>query len=329
MRGWARKPVVHFVALGALVFAVKNFALGAAPVSSGAALEPAVISLERIEELRQDWLSRTGALPGSRELDSLIEAEIDDTVMLLEARRRGWHRSDSVVQRRLLRNMEFLSRDEDGERTPEDLLREAYALRMDETDLVVRRRLIQKLTLEVFAAARAPEPTDAELQQYLEAHAASYTQSERFRISHVFLSRDLRAATLEQDATPLLSAPRRDGTDVAEASSLGDPFLFPRDLPPRSPRELARTFGPRFAERIPTLPVGRWSGPVESAYGLHLVWLHERRPAVLPRLDSVRTAVRESLLNERGERALRAYLKELRARVPVLVEVGEETRSAS
>jgi hypothetical protein len=325
-----RKPVVHFVALGALFFAVKNFAFGAAaPVSPGVDLEPAVVSLERIDELRQDWLSRTGALPGSRELDALIEAEIDDTVMLLEARRRGWHRSDSVVQLRLLRNMEFLKRGEDGERTPEELLREAYALRMDETDLVVRRRLIQKLNLEVFAGARAPEPTEAELQQYLEDHAERFTQPERFRISHVFLSRDLRGSSLERDANALLSAMQSDGSDAKGSSFLGDPFLFPLDLPPRSQRELARTFGPEFAERVPTLPTGRWSGPVESAYGLHLVWLHDRQPAVLSPLASVRSAVRESLLNESGERALRAYLKELRARVPVLVEVADETRSGS
>jgi len=326
--GLFRQPAVHFVALGALLFAARNFAFGAStPTAPAAGLEPAVVSAERIEELRQDWRARTGALPGPRELDALIEAEIDDVVLLSEARRRGLHRSDPVVQRRLLRNMEFLDGDDAEGKSPDELLREAYALRMDETDLVVRRRLVQKLTLEVFAAARQPEPTEAELQQYLEAHSERFTQPERFRISHVFLSRDLRGPALERDADALLAALQRDGVGVEAAAARGDPFLFPRDLPLRSERELARTFGPDFAQRVPELPAGRWSGPVASAYGLHLVWLHERKPAFRSPLASVRNAVRESLLNERGERALRVALKELRSRVPVLVEVAGELGS--
>jgi hypothetical protein len=323
---WSREPVVHFFAIGALLFGLKTAALqspSAAFAGQGSAL--AVITAARVEELRRDWLARTGTLPSARAMDALVQAEIDDRVLELEARRLGVHRSDPVVQRRLLRNMSFL--EAGSERPDEDLLAEAYALRMDETDLVVRRRLVQKMKLDVFAAARAAEPTEAELADYLERHAERFTQPARVRLSHVFLSRDRRGARLEADAEALLARLVRDGVGVERAGDLGDPFLFPRDLPPRSERELAKLFGPEFAARAAALPVGQWTGPIPSAYGLHLVWVRDRAPAELSRLDAVRSEVREALLAERGERALREFVRGLRDRHPVRVERVDDSGS--
>jgi parvulin-like peptidyl-prolyl isomerase len=323
---WSREPVVHFVAIGALIFGWKTFALespGAAFVGEGS--PPAFISAARIAELRRDWLARTGTFPSARSLEALIQGEIDDEVLILEARRLGVHRSDSIVQRRLLRNMSFL--DGESERSAEDLLDEAYALRMDETDLVVRRRLIQKMQLEVFAAARAVEPTEAELADYLQRHVGRFTQPARVRLSHVFLSRDRRGVSLDADAEALLARLRRGGVEVEAAGDLGDPFLFPQDLPPRSERELAKVFGPEFAARTATLPTGQWTGPIPSAYGLHLVWVHGRAPATVSRLDAVRSEVREALLTERGELALREVVRALRDRHLVRVEGTDERGS--
>jgi parvulin-like peptidyl-prolyl isomerase len=316
---WSRAPVVHFAVIGAALFTVKTFAFDAArPVLAAAAAEPAVISDARIEDLRSDWLARTGMLPDEREIEALIQAEIDDEALIAEARQRGVHRNDPVVQRRLLRNMRFL--EGESERSAEELLAEAYRLRMDRSDLVVRRRLIQKLQLEIFGAARAAAPSEAELAAYLQRHAERFTQPARVRLTHVFLSRDRRGAAIDADAEALFAQLLRDDVATAEAGGLGDPFLFPRDLPPRSERELAKLFGPEFAAQALTLPPGRWAGPVPSAYGRHLVWIHARTPAVLSRLDAVRSEVREALLAERGERMLREYVGELRERHPVRVE---------
>ena len=126
---------------------------------------------------------------------------------------------------------------------------------------------------------------------------------------------------MAEDARALLAELVSSGSGRVEiAPAAGDPFLFPRDLPSRSDRELAKTFGPDFAAPLRELPVGRWSGPVPSAYGLHLVWVHERSPAVPSDLDAVRGELREALFHERGARALREYQQVLRERHPVTVE---------
>jgi hypothetical protein len=325
---WLHAPLLHFVAIGAVFFCVKTLALESErPIFAAVEFGTTLISAARVADLRRDWLARTGTIPGEREIEALIQAEIDDEVLIREARRLGVHRNDPVVQRRLLRNMSFL--DGESERSAEELLDEAYVLGMDETDLVVRRRLVQKMKLDVFGAARAAEPIEAELAAYLQRHAERFTRPARVRLSHVFLSRDRRSVSLDADAEALMVRLTGEGIGIDRARELGDPFLFPRDLPPRSERELAKIFGPEFAARALALPTGRWTGPIPSAYGQHAVWVHERTPEELATLDDVRGEAREELLAERGGRALREYVQVLRERHPVRVERSSGPGSAA
>lgn len=321
---WSRRPIVHFIAIGAVLYGAKTWGLAGAPLPMGIGEgEPVVITAERVEELRGDWLARTGRLPGEAELAAALRVEIDDELLVREARRRGAHRNDPIVVRRLLRNMQFLEGAEG--RSAKEQLAEAYALGMDRSDLVVRRRLVQKIQLDVFAAVRSPEPTEAELRDYMARHAERFTQPARVRLSHVFLSRDRRGAALAADAEALLARLIRDDLGSDEARKLGDPFLLSSGPVPRSERELAKIFGPDFAEAAIRLPTGSWTGPIPSAYGAHLVRVHEHTPAAPAKLEVVRREVREAVLNERGEGALREYLAELRERWPVRVE-GRDAR---
>jgi hypothetical protein len=197
---WLRLPVLHFAAIGALLFTLEAQVLGSARVGAGGGRgEPVVISAQRVAELRRDWLARAGRLPTQAELRALVGAAVDDELLLREARERGLHRSDPIVRRRLVRNLRFLS--DDPSRSDQELLREALALGMDRTDLVVRRRLIQKMKL--MAQAAAAEPTRAELEAFLARNRERFTQPARVRISHVYLSRDRRGDSLEADARAL------------------------------------------------------------------------------------------------------------------------------
>ena len=45
-----------------------------------------------------------------------------------------------------------------------------------------------------------------------------------------------------------------------------------------TPERLSARFGAALGEAVRELPLGQWSGPVESSYGLHLVWPHESHP---------------------------------------------------
>ena len=280
-----RRPLLRFALLGALLFAA-DFGWGArrAPVEAPA--------------------------PGT----AGARAELpDDELLFREALARGWHRSDAIVQRRLARNMRFaLESRGAAQRGDAALVREAIALGMHRSDRVVRRRLVQKLRLQIHAGARAQEPSEAELAAYLARHAARWTEPARRSLTQLYF-RTRRDAEAARPALPALSG---SPAPEAEAGALpvGDALPLPRHLAGRSRAELERLFGPDFASAAFRAPDAVWSGPIASSYGYHLVWIHQRRAAVLSELSVVRPEVREALLYERGEAALRRELATLRAR---------------
>jgi parvulin-like peptidyl-prolyl isomerase len=89
---------------------------------------------------------------------------------------------------------------------------------------------------------------------------------------------------------------------------LGDPFLLDHEFDNASAREVRNTFGEKFAAALGNLSPGQWQGPVESGYGVHVVFLAERTEGRLPPLEDVREAVRREWANaQRLEAAARLY----------------------
>jgi hypothetical protein len=197
--------------------------------------------------------------------------------------------------------------------------REARAMGLDRDDTVVRRRLRQRMELLLEGAARVSPPSDEELRAYLLEHLDAFRIDPRFAIRQVFLSRDRRGDAIGPDARALLARLTAAGPD-AEVASLGDPLMLPQELELTPRREVARLFGDGFAGRLSQLEPGRWTGPVESGYGLHLVLVRERVEARLPDLAEVRNAVARERLAARSKAAVEAAYRELRARYSIVVE---------
>src|SRR5262249_43151012 len=119
-----------------------------------------VISSAFVEALRQDHARRTGKPPTPEEERGLVERYVDEEV----------------------------------------LDREALALGLDRGDVIVRRRLVQKMEFVTRDAAPAGEPTDADLQRLLDAHPERYGGPGVMSFRHVFLARDRRGDALGADA---------------------------------------------------------------------------------------------------------------------------------
>jgi len=224
----------------------------------------------------------------------------DDALLVHEAFARGFHRSDDVVRRRLIQNLQFARPEE--ERSEQELVEEAIALRMHESDLVVKRRLALKMRLLLAEPARDAEPNEAELARYQAQHAERFTEPERVTLSQLYF----------RDAARARAALAQLGIAAEPAAGLGDALPLPSELPSHSRAELAARLGPAFADAAFAGPEGRWFGPLPSSYGQHLVQIHTRTPARLSPLAQVRSQVREALLAERADAAVRAGIAALR-----------------
>ncbi len=201
----------------------------------------------------------------------------------------------------------------------EILYREALALGLSEDDTIIRRRLAQKMEFLGEGLIDPGEPNEQDLHAYLKAHSEDFQKPARISFEHVYLNPERRGENIEQDAQALLvSFQARDGE--VDADHAGDPILLDTRFDLSSRTSIANTFGEKFAEALMDLPQRQWEGPVRSAYGLHVVYVHERQKSRLPDLNDVRDRVRLALLSERRRHSKDKFYQTIRDQYEIIVE---------
>ncbi|MBB5350983.1 parvulin-like peptidyl-prolyl isomerase [Haloferula luteola] len=90
-----------------------------------------------------------------------------------------------------------------------------------------------------------------------------------------------------------------------------------------SASRIRATFGEEVAAAVETMPVHRWSEPIASGFGLHLIRLEDRIPGRLPSLEEVRPEVEREWSRELRQRTRDGYLESLSQRYQVTIEWPE------
>jgi hypothetical protein len=270
--------VVHFLLLGALIFAGQRLLVPSPVVSS--AVAPA---------------------------DAGAAVLTDEEILYRAAVAVGLDRNDPLVRERLRKLGDWVATGdvEDAEK----LEQEARRLGLDRTDVVVRRHLVHAMELALSHVPPSEWPGEQALAAYYERRQDRYAEPGRVRFEHVFFARGRDGISAEPAAQEALGT-LREG-DVADAPALGDPFLLGAELSISEP-DLERRLGPQLASAIESAPVGQWYGPVASAYGEHVVRVIERTPAKIPDLASVRSRVVHAMLSEMAAERLARKLAEQR-----------------
>jgi hypothetical protein len=116
MRKFLREPLVHFLALGALVFVVFHFAASRSEAPEGRI----VVSAGRIEQLATGFTRTWHRPPTRQELDGLVEDHIREEVLYREALAMGLDKDDTIVRRRMRQKLEFLTEDATAAVSPTD-----------------------------------------------------------------------------------------------------------------------------------------------------------------------------------------------------------------
>jgi parvulin-like peptidyl-prolyl isomerase len=202
-------------------------------------------------------------------------------------------------------------------RINEELLaREAQRLGFDKDDLIIRRRLAQKMTFVGEDAAAIGEPTDAELRAYYARTAGRYASSARVSFRQAYFSGDRPGGHARDVAVAALEAAKRNGTDPA-----GDPFLLPLSYQNVDVRDLLRDYEAPYVKLLGDAPVGRWAGPVASPFGWHLIRISARQTAdSATAFEQARNQVRDAWLADKQRQANAAFRQSLRDRYRVIID---------
>jgi hypothetical protein len=277
-----RQPLLHFLLLGAAIFAM-NAWLGRGTDQS----RTIAISAADVARMADVWERQWRRPPTNAELRGLVDQQIHEEIFYREALAQGLDKDDIIVRRRLAQKLEFLAED---------------------------------LTAD-------PVPTDADLAAFFGANPERYREPPRLSFSHLYFSRDRHGANTESIAAQaLVRLGAKPAPDPNELRALGDPFMLQNDFVDRTPAELDRLFGADFGERLAALPIDTWQGPIASGYGLHLILVTHRRDARLPALADVRDTVQRDFIDAKRREANATFYEQLRSRYRI--EIAPEAMPA-
>jgi parvulin-like peptidyl-prolyl isomerase len=230
-----------------------------------------VVSAGEVAQLRANWMRTWQREPSDAELRGLIERYVRDEVLYREAVRLGYDKDDQVIRQTLKRKMEFL-----GE-----------------------------------AQAQQTEPSLKEIQAYLAMRKDRYRIPPTVSFTHIFFSVDRRGASTETDALLTLETIQTENLDPEIVANLGDRFMLKDRFDEQDKRQIGSAFGDSFAEAVVSLEPGIWHGPIESAYGLHLVKVSDRKEGYLPELEIIKEKILSDMDYENRQAARDLFYTEI------------------
>ena len=249
------------------------------------------------------WIHRGGAAKSPE----VIHITAGDVAWLKETWARQWLRQPNDDELRGL-VADYLRE--------ELLAREARDLHLDQGDQVVRRRLAQKMTFLLEDTARAAVPTDAELRPVYEAHRREFEDPARVSFSQIYFDAGRHSEGAAAAARKALIQLQH----AADPKHLGDAANFPKEFIDETEPAMVGVFGADFTRAVFQLQVGVWEGPIESAYGVHLVKVTSVEAARERPFEDVRAQVVQMWRTDREKQATDAHVAALLQKYDVVVD---------
>lgn len=201
----------------------------------------------------------------------------------------------------------------------EILYREALAMGLDKDDEIVKRRMAQKMQFVSEDVAAQYEPSTTELRNWFDANASTFALPGRVTFRQLYFSPDTRGAHARDDAAAALQ--RLQSQPIGSTRASGDPTMLQEYYGDRAPDQLAKDFGPSFAQAVFKLPSGSWQGPIESSFGWHLVYVDSNVPGRAPAFEEIEPDIKTAWLGDQKAAAWKKAYDAMRATYVVLLPI--------
>jgi hypothetical protein len=238
-----------------------------------------IITQANLDRLATLWLKRMGRPPSAQEREQQLEHYIREQVLYREAMTMGLDQDDVIVSRRLAQKMEYLFND----------------------------------------LSFIPEPSETELVTFLSEHASQFTLPATITFSQIFLDPRERNQEINKDAEQLLEQLKETKT-IVDTINLGDRSLLPYKFTEERQNEINSMFGAAFTNQVFSLPISSWQGPVASEYGLHLIYITARTENRLPSLAEIRERVASEWRSTKQHEANEIFYQSLFQRYEIILD---------
>lgn len=273
-----REPLLHFLAIGAALFAAYAVVGRGADSPQNESARTVRITANDIDWLRQSWMRQFNQPPDEEQLRGLVADHLREELLGREARELG----------------------------------------LDEDDIVVRRRLAQKMSFLLDDTAALAAPVESELFEFYQAHADLFRTLTRLDLVQVYFSRDKRGPQAESDARAALEALR--SSESPDPTEFGDSTLLPSRLSNVDEAALAAQFGQAFAQTVINCEPNLWTGPTESEFGWHLFLVQNKEEGRLRDFADARGEIEEEWRRGKQKSLSDEYMAALLKKYDVVVD---------
>ena len=156
-----REPMVHFLAIGAVLFAANSLIRGPERDAPGEAI---TVTQGQVNQIAESYRLLSGRMPSRAELNALVDDFITEEISYREAVAMGLDANDTIVRRRMRQKLEFLLEDATASEEPSEAELGAWlADRAEDYRLPERRAVRQVLA----SADRRGGRASADAQAFL------------------------------------------------------------------------------------------------------------------------------------------------------------------
>ncbi|MGC6475455.1 MAG: peptidyl-prolyl cis-trans isomerase [Parvibaculales bacterium] len=191
----------------------------------------------------------------------------------------------------------------------EAMVREARMLKLDESDYIIRQRLIQKL--EFLEEEKSIEIDEKVLHEWHATHQEKYIEPASISFEHVFFK--IPANTNAAEEKTLKRA--KQFQNAPNSNEKPDRFAYHNFYQKRDKELIQSHFGADFTQEIFALTAlpKNWQGPIKSRFGYHLVKVLEKQEAKKLSYEQAEKLVRHDYRQEqkfiRRQKLAERYLK--------------------
>jgi peptidyl-prolyl cis-trans isomerase C len=165
--------------------------------------------------------------------------------------------------------------------------REALRMKLDHNDEIIKKRLSQKMEAVANDLSTLTQPpTDERLKEFFHRHEDFFKLPRSYELRQVLFLTNEENVEARMQAT--LSSLQNGAEIPPERKSKA---ALANDWPLTSVHDLDNSFGGDFIHSLEALPAGEWSGPIQSGYGWHLVFIRTKQDSMLPDFAAVRDYV--------------------------------------
>ena len=217
-----------------------------------------VINNERIGMMVMNYKTQTGDLPNKQQLDAMIDNYIREEISYREAKKIGLDKDDEIIRRRLSQKFNFL-----------------------QTDLT-----------------EAAQPSDKDLKQFYTQHPELFQTDAKVSFSHIYFSADNSTDNIaKQKALTVLQ--QLKNSKLQRAPGKGDRFPLQYDYTDQASVDIQQNFGDKpILQELFKAPLHTWTGPVQSGYGWHLIFISKRNNVVVIPFEPIKEEVKTKWLEE-------------------------------